>query len=210
MFYIKELCPRDQGYKIFDVYLQSRELDGESIHALNGSWMSEIKNETHISLLYEFLRTSPYVDMAGSKFFLKVETEVIPFIADKLISELVLLHHHGVMLVLDINIPISYYSNTQELYKYLYLLSDYGYEFCFSAYDWKRCYQDQFIINKGVFKYVRVGPPSLSYIEFNAYLDVCFMMKEEYGINIILDFIKSRDELNLAYSIPFFALGVNY
>ncbi|MGL5345463.1 MAG: hypothetical protein ACRC9O_12990 [Plesiomonas sp.] len=210
MLRIKEVYCREPMCKALDIYLNGRVIDALGVYCPYEHGTLKIRDSMCFSLLGDYL--FPYLHMNGnfSKVFLRYQFSFAITPINQLLKILESLRMQGVEVIFDLNYSIFYDMKDQSLYNKLYKINDDGYEFCFNVYDWKKAFFHNMINFNGIFKYARIGPPPINELDFKHYLDFCFMMKETWGVHLILDCIQSQDELDLANLTPYFALGLDF
>ncbi|WP_240533696.1 hypothetical protein [Aeromonas veronii] len=202
--YIQDAFCKNPKLKMYSFYFRPLNLDANSFYK-NCITDSLIKlTLTQISLLEECCSSLRPQERRPFSVLFKVEERILQIIANDLISMIKRLSKLNISIILDLNINAM--SINDKLNKTLYYIHDSG---CLINISWGDWHQKQKIeIPCDVFNYIRIGPPPKLCVDVNKYIDTCFYIKEELGVELILDKIQSSTELDIACRTPYsFLMG---
>ncbi len=193
------------------LYFRPQYIEAKHFYHSCSIQILEVITKVQLHLLVDCCRAFHCVGRRPSAIFFKIEARIIPSVIYLLLSIFDELKSQRIEIILDINMP-SLPQDTiyDEVYRNLYRIVDSGHMVCMGGYDWKNCLPTDLKIPYEVFKYFRLGPPPANVAEINHFMDTCFYVKEKYSLNLILDRIQSKTELDVACRAPYYALMGEY
>ncbi|MBW3811356.1 hypothetical protein GOY18_08510 [Aeromonas hydrophila] len=206
--FVQDLYSKDPKKRMASFYFRPINMEAALFYNSCGHDLLLMITYVQMSLLEECCKAYHQAGRRPCQLFFKAEPRVLPQISGQLITLMDSLRSQKIELILDVNLPN--HKNDKEWQKSLFKIIDSGHMVCLGGYNWKDNEPQDFQMVKGLFKYVRLGPPPSNLAEVNHFVDTCFYIKEKLVMQLILDRVKSQTDLDIACRTPFFALMGDY
>lgn len=207
--YVQDIYCKDPKRRMASLYFRPQMIEAGSFYRACSDQLLESITYIQLSLLGDCCLAYHHAGRRPSQIFFKIEQRIISSIIGEVLSAMKLLKEQRIDLVIDINIPsLDSLSNSHQ--KALYEIVDKGYSICIGGYDWRNQTPQTISIMNELLHFMRIGPPPSNLAEVNHFKDTCFYIKEMLNVNIILDRIQSKSDLDVACGSPYFALMGDY
>lgn len=207
--YIQEIYSKDPAKTMAELYFRPLTIDASKFYSSCNTESLKTITKIQLSLLEECCISFQKEHRRPSQLFFKIEPRVIAHVSKLLSTVINNLKLQRIDLVLDINVsPRDLRCKVWK--KALLAIVEQGHYACLGGINWRDSHCEDLKISGCLFKYVRLGPPPQNIAEINHFIDTCFYVVEHHGVNLIVDKIQSKTDLELACRTPYFGLLGEY